>query len=277
MLFNQENPVPRTGEGKRGEHGYAGYLLRQAAQAHRSYVETCLTPTGLTLPQFSVLTMLHAYPGCSNADLARLSLLTPQTVSLIVSNLQKAGTIQREKHATHGRIQQIALTEHGLTLLQAARAQVMQAEQQMMAGFSDDEQSTVRRWLSQVALRLSATDTADVLQNSHATERKEMQFAEKLATLPTIDHLRGLRLKNGDLVIAEILNQPGSAGSVRVYHALFQQFGSISKEAAEAGITWYAEHTADAHQHPGKHPNIDRLIAISAGQLPALQVELIAA
>jgi DNA-binding MarR family transcriptional regulator len=105
--------------------------IRQAAQAHRSYVETCLTRDGLTLPQFSVRPCCML-PGCSNADLARLSLLTPQTVSLIV-NLQKAGTIQREKHATHGRIQQIALTEHGLTLLQAARGRVIQAEQQMMA------------------------------------------------------------------------------------------------------------------------------------------------
>ena len=277
MQNNQENPVPGTGEGKRGPDGYAGYLLRQAAQAHRSYIENSLAPLGLTLPQFSVLTMLQAYPGCSNADLSRLSLLTPQTVSLIVSNLQKAGTIQREKHATHGRIQQIVLTEHGKTLLHQARIQVMQAEQEIMSGYSEDEQQTIRRWLSDLAVRLSVPANAENPSLPAQSERKDMQFAERLATLPAIDHLRGLRLEDGDQVIAEILNQPGSAGSVRVYHALFQQFGSISKEAAETGISWYAEHTADAHQHPGKHPNIDRLIAISAGQLPVLQVELIPA
>ncbi len=37
----------------------------------------------LTSAQFSMLTMIAAYPGYSSADLARIALLTPQTVSLI--------------------------------------------------------------------------------------------------------------------------------------------------------------------------------------------------
>ena len=51
------------------------------------------TGSGMTLPQFSVLTMLAAYPGASGAALARLellTLLTPQTMSVIVANLEKA-------------------------------------------------------------------------------------------------------------------------------------------------------------------------------------------
>jgi hypothetical protein len=31
----------------------------------------------------------------------------------------------------------------------------------------------------------------------------------------------------------------------------------------------YAEHTADARLHPGKHPNIDRLLAIAEDDAPA--------
>jgi DNA-binding MarR family transcriptional regulator len=45
---------------------------------------------GVTLPQFSVLTMLAAYPDASGAELARLSLLTPQTMSVIIGNLERA-------------------------------------------------------------------------------------------------------------------------------------------------------------------------------------------
>ncbi|WP_267425483.1 helix-turn-helix domain-containing protein [Methylobacterium sp. GC_Met_2] len=57
--------------------------------------------------------MLAADPGHSNADLARLALLTPQTMSAIVANLLKADLIARQPHQVHGRIQTNALSEGG--------------------------------------------------------------------------------------------------------------------------------------------------------------------
>ena len=66
--------IPAPGEGKRGEMGYLGYLLRQAAAAYRLKMERALADLDVTPPQFAVLTMLAAYPGHSNADLARVSL-----------------------------------------------------------------------------------------------------------------------------------------------------------------------------------------------------------
>ena len=55
--------VPAPGEGKRGEDGYLGYLLRQAHAAVRLTMERTLADLGVTSPQFAVLTMLKAYPG----------------------------------------------------------------------------------------------------------------------------------------------------------------------------------------------------------------------
>lgn len=101
-----------------------------------------------------------------------------------------------------------------------------------------------------------------------------MNFAEQLATLATVDHLSAIELLNGDEVLARIENKPGQAGSVRVYHALYQEFGAISNIAAQKGLRIYAEHTLDAEQNPGKHPNIDRLFPIANGAVP-LAVRLI--
>jgi len=103
-----------------------------------------------------------------------------------------------------------------------------------------------------------------------------MQFSEVLTSLPTIDHLAAIELWNGDEMIARINNQPGSAGSVRVYHALAQESGVIDMAAAKQGLELYAEHTADAKAFPGKHPNIDRLLTMLANGEPlSLRVELI--
>jgi len=143
--------IPAVGEGKRGEHGHIGYLLRQAHAAHRIRMEQALAPLGLTLPQFSVLTMLGAYPGISGADLARLSLLTPQTMSVIVSNLERAGLLSRKPHTQHGRIQVIELTEAGRQQLAHSKHAVRQVEEALLKNVPAEEERIIRRWLVSVA------------------------------------------------------------------------------------------------------------------------------
>ncbi|HUW37231.1 MAG TPA: MarR family winged helix-turn-helix transcriptional regulator [Rhodocyclaceae bacterium] len=145
--------VPAVGEGKRGEQGHIGYLLRQAGAAHRLRMERALADFAVTLPQFSVLTMLVAYPGASGADLARLSLLTPQTMSVIVSNLERNGAVSRRPHAVHGRIRHIEVTAAGRRLLAKCRARVKAVEEDLLAGISRGDEQMIRRWLVKVALR----------------------------------------------------------------------------------------------------------------------------
>ncbi len=144
--------VPAVGEGKRGEQGHIGYLLRQAGAAHRLRMERALADLAVTLPQFSVLTMLVAYPGASGADLARLSLLTPQTMSVIVSNLERNGAVSRRPHAVHGRIQHIEATAAGRRLLAKCRARVKAVEEDLLAGIPRGDEQMIRRWLVKVAL-----------------------------------------------------------------------------------------------------------------------------
>ncbi|MBS1190110.1 MAG: hypothetical protein H6R10_1902 [Rhodocyclaceae bacterium] len=94
-----------------------------------------------------------------------------------------------------------------------------------------------------------------------------MSFAENLKKLPGISHLAAINLLDAEgNVVAAIENKPGSAGSVAVYNHLAQTYGAITPEAARKGLELYAEHTDDARAHPGKHPNIDRLIELAAAQ-----------
>ncbi len=147
--------IPRPGEGKRGPDGYLGYLVRQANVAVRGAMERALAEIGVTTPQFSVLTMVVAYPGLSGADLARLTFLTPQTINVIVGNLQKAGAIAKTAHAEHGRILRLNATPKGHALLRKCRARVDLVEKQIGGLLSREEEPVVRRWLSAVAQKLA--------------------------------------------------------------------------------------------------------------------------
>jgi DNA-binding MarR family transcriptional regulator len=145
---------PQPGEGKRGEQGYFGYLLRQASAASRLTLERALAELGATPPQFVVLTMLKAYPGLSGADLARVALLTPQTVGVIIRNLERDGAIKMTPHPVHGRVLQWTLTKRGLTRLEKCRKHAMALERRLAAGLSPQAQATVRRWLAKIAADL---------------------------------------------------------------------------------------------------------------------------
>ncbi len=148
--------IPRPGEGKRGPEGYLGYLVRQASVAVRAAMEKALADLDVTPPQFSVLTMIAAYPGVSGADLARLTFLTPQTINVIVGNLERAGAIGKSAHAGHGRILQLTATAKGRALLRRCRTRVVKVERRLVGLAGRQEEKVVRRWLSAVGGALAA-------------------------------------------------------------------------------------------------------------------------
>jgi len=102
-------------------------------------------------------------------------------------------------------------------------------------------------------------------------------FRENLQQLPSIDGVQRIDLVDGKGdVVACIENRPGKQGSLAVYRYLKDVFGVVDADAAKHGLAVFAEHTADARDRPGAHPNIDHLLEIAAGGGP-LRVEVVAA
>ena len=93
-----------------------------------------------------------------------------------------------------------------------------------------------------------------------------MSFNDNLATFPAVEHLSGLNVLNeAGEVLHHIPAVAGKLGSLKLYNALAERFdGHLNAEAAAQGLTWFAEHVADARAHPGKHPNIDLLFRVVA-------------
>ena len=91
-------------------------------------------------------------------------------------------------------------------------------------------------------------------------------FKENLQLLPSIDGLARIELIDPKgAVVASIENQTGKQGSLAVYQYLQQQFETLDIKAASHGLAVFAEHTDDAKNRPGAHPNIDILLAILDG------------
>lgn len=102
-------------------------------------------------------------------------------------------------------------------------------------------------------------------------------FKENLQKLSAIEGVQRIDLIDAKgVVVDSIANQPGKQGSLAVYQYLKQAFSTLDARAAEHALAVFAEHTADARNRPGAHPNIDRLLAIVAGGAP-LRIEVIPA
>lgn len=152
-------PVP-LGEGFRGPDGRVGYLLRQAQHTLRTAMYQPLAEIGITAAQYSVLSVADAEPELSGAELARDTMLTPQSVNAIVIHLERASLLERWPDARDQRLRRIYVSPAGSEVLAAARPAVWAVEQRMVASLTEAEQAAFRRHLTECALALDPGQAA---------------------------------------------------------------------------------------------------------------------
>ncbi|WP_328926299.1 MarR family transcriptional regulator [Streptomyces sp. NBC_00190] len=108
-----------------------GYRLKRAAAALRGAMDKALREYGLTVPQYACLELLDQRPGLSNAELARGTFVTRQSMNVVLRGLQDAGLITRPATTDRGRALPAHLTEEGHRRLAAARSVVYAIDRRM--------------------------------------------------------------------------------------------------------------------------------------------------
>lgn len=116
-----------------------GYQLKRAQHALRIQMDNALRKVGLTTPQYAALSAIEETPGLSGNRIARRCFVTPQTMNLILANLENAGLIVRHPHPEYGRILQTYLTPIGESRLQESRHKIDIIEECMIADFTEDQ------------------------------------------------------------------------------------------------------------------------------------------
>lgn len=81
-------------------------------------IAASLEAVGLTSVQLQALAELAKSSGLSTADLARLTCVTPQNMSLAVAKLVDRGCLVRKPHPTNARIHRLDLTTQGKRVLE---------------------------------------------------------------------------------------------------------------------------------------------------------------
>ena len=75
-----------------------GYQLKRVQHVLRIQMDNALREIGLTTPQYAALNAIEEKPGLSGNKIARQCFVTPQTMNLILTNLESVGLIIRRPH-----------------------------------------------------------------------------------------------------------------------------------------------------------------------------------
>lgn len=108
------------------------YLVGRLDRALRRRLDEVLEPTGLSVRQYTTLSVLRARSGLSNAQLARRSLMTPQSMSEVLAALSARDLVRRVPDESHGRVMRTELTPAGVKLLDSCDRAVDGLEEQML-------------------------------------------------------------------------------------------------------------------------------------------------
>lgn len=128
-----------------------GYLVKRVQQGVRAALDAALRPHGVGMAQYAVLAALEQEPGLSNAELARRSFVTPQSMNQILAGLEERGLVERRPHATHGRVLQAQLSAEGRRMAARCHDAAAGVHERMLAGLSPAERASLRAWLRHCA------------------------------------------------------------------------------------------------------------------------------
>jgi DNA-binding MarR family transcriptional regulator len=117
-------------------------------------VRRCLEPHDLSPPEYGALALLDIEPGLSNAELARRSLVTPQSMNEVIARLEQRGYVARRPSPDHGRIRLTEVTSAGSELIQRAAQDVGSFERWLLGGLTGADRARLEKLLLRVLGRL---------------------------------------------------------------------------------------------------------------------------
>lgn len=123
------------------------YLIKQVELAIRARLETVTREVGLTVTQYTALTVLQRRPGLTSAELAKNSFVRAQSMSTVTTDLADSGLVSRTRDPAHHQRQLLTVTDNGQELLARLRPTVEWIERQMVSELAENDTDQLRQAL----------------------------------------------------------------------------------------------------------------------------------
>ncbi len=138
-----------------------GFLIHDVSRLRRIVIDRALKPVGITRSQWWVLSFLGRRDGMTQTALAADLDLTKVAVGGLLDRMETAGFIERRADQRDGRIRRVYLTSAGTRFLGTIRANIEQAEQEILGEVNEADLETTARTMRQIKKTLRAIAGAD--------------------------------------------------------------------------------------------------------------------
>jgi DNA-binding MarR family transcriptional regulator len=130
------------------------YVIGRLNHGIRKEMRRDLAEWKLSVPEFTALSILKRRSGLSNAQLARRTMVTPQSMIEILAGLESRGLVERTVDPNHGRILRSELTADGERVVSAALLKINEIQDQLLDGVPDEQREHVLGVMLQAMQRL---------------------------------------------------------------------------------------------------------------------------
>lgn len=123
------------------------YLIGRLDRSLQRHINHAIAPLGVTLGQYTALSVFATRGQLSNAQLAERTMVSPQAANGLTKTMEQKGWIEREPDPNHGRIIQIRLTGAGKAVLADCDREIAELERKMLAELSGREKDALQKQL----------------------------------------------------------------------------------------------------------------------------------
>lgn len=138
-----------------------GHLISLAARGYARLSEARLKPLGFSVGHLPVLVALQEGRADTQRDLARFAKIEQPSMAQMLARMERDGLVKRTPDTTDGRSSRIALTSLAEARLPNAREALLEGNQEVLSGFTEEEAAQLVALLTRVIAGLDRVADAE--------------------------------------------------------------------------------------------------------------------
>jgi len=133
------------------------YLIFTAQQKLRTYIKNALVKENIkvTTAQAGILFLLKQKNGQSMSELSQVLSVDNSTLTGLIDRLERSGFARRNSNPGDRRALNIDITDTGVKELEKAKAVIRRINEEIKAGFSEQEMESFKKVLQHFALKFN--------------------------------------------------------------------------------------------------------------------------
>lgn len=150
--------------------------LDKISLMRRIFTQRAATRDGIFLAQLPVMRYITNHPGCTQKDVADFMKVSPPSIAVMVKRMVRDGILKKEADEHDLRQNRLTITPAGLNVAEQCKHLFDNLDQQVYAGFSEDELLLLSSYLTRLIDNLSSDEVKGASNHALICMMKELEI-----------------------------------------------------------------------------------------------------